>query len=150
MPEQENRRSYLHRELVDRLSRLASSVRWYRRRHYFGQMSSVFLSAVITIIAGFKTPVLSASAGSDIILVLGAALTVISAWSAFFSPHDFWLLSAATYGRFRALQAKMEFLERGDDFPQTERKAVEEVFAEYQQLIDAYDKKWYELRQKAK
>jgi hypothetical protein len=113
-------------------------------------MSTVVLSAIITIATGLKSSFLSTAAGSNLVLVLAASVTVLSAWGAFFSPRDFWLLSAETYGRLRALKAKLEFLERDKDFSQSESKVVEEAFGEYQEILDAYNKKWQELRQKSK
>jgi hypothetical protein len=113
-------------------------------------MGTVVLSTFITIIAGMKSSFWSADAGSNLVLILGSCVAVISAWGAFFSPRESWHLSAETYGRFRALQAKLEFLERGQNLGQNEDQLVEEAFAEYQQILDAYNKKWQDLRQKSK
>jgi hypothetical protein len=73
-----------------------------------------------------------------------------SAWAALFSPRESWHLNAATYTELRALQARLEFAERSSTFEAQKARVLEEVFAEYQGIIDAYNQHWQELRLKAK
>jgi uncharacterized coiled-coil protein SlyX len=149
MAENETRLEYLHRELGDRLARLESSLLWYRKRHYISQMSTVVLSACITIIAGFKVYWITESIARNAVLILGAIVTVISAWGAFFSPREFWHLNSETYSKLRALQAKLEFLERGENFQEKEVEVLDEAFTEYQKILDQYNQKWREIRGKS-
>lgn|SRR5215831_9738644 len=148
MPDKESQLEYLHRVIRFRLTRLDSSVAWYRKRHYISQMSTVVLSAVITVVAGFKWDWVEEPQTRNIVLVVGALVTIISAWGAFFSPKDFWHLNNETYSKLRALQSKLEFLERAEDFSEREADSVKELYAEYQGMLDGHDKKWRELRQK--
>jgi len=111
-------------------------------------MSTVVLSAVITVVAGFKWDWVEEPQTRNIVLVVGALVTIISAWGAFFSPKDFWHLNNETYSKLRALQSKLEFLERAEDFSEREADSVKELYAEYQGMLDGHDKKWRELRQK--
>ncbi|MEO6118855.1 MAG: DUF4231 domain-containing protein [Methylotenera sp.] len=150
MSEQESQRDYLHRQIAERLSRLESAAAWYRKTHFRGQMATVVLSATITIIAGMKYLSIVSTVASDIVLVLGALVTVISTWGAFFSPRESWHLNNATYTRLRALQAKLEFLERGASFEQDQLRVLADGFAEYQRILDDYNEHWQNLRSKAK
>lgn len=150
MSEPESQRDYLHRQIAERLARLDSSTTWYRKTHFRGQMATVVLSATITIVAGLKSIDFVDSIASNLVLVLGALVTVISTWGAFFSPRESWHLNSVTYGKFRSLQAKLEFVERGDEFKGHENRVLEEGFAEYQRILDEFNQQWQKLRSKSK
>ena len=156
MPEHESQLDYLHSIILHRLTTLDSLVSFYRKRHYIAQMSSVVLSATVTIIAGLKMSglpaffTISEAASSNIILVLGALITVLSAWGTFFSPHESWNINSEIHGKLRALQAKLEFSQRHPDFASKEPTIVAEIFAEYQKILSEYSTKWLELRRKSK
>jgi hypothetical protein len=147
---EESQRDYLHRQIAERLARLESSTAWYRKTHFRGQMATVVLSASITIIAGMKSLSLLSTVASDLVLLLGALVTVISTWGAFFSPRESWHLNNATYSRLRSLQARLEFVERGANFEQDEVRVLTDGFAEYQHILDDYNEQWQKLRSKAK
>lgn len=150
MNEPESQREYLHRQIADRLKQLDSSIQYYRWRHYRYQSGTVVLSALITVVSGLRLTILPESAASNIVLVLGSVSTVVAAFGAFFSPQQSWHLNAEIYGRLRALQADLEFAERGSGFAGSEGAAVEKIFAEYQAILADYNRKWQELRQKSR
>lgn len=149
MNDTETQREYLHRQMHERLGHLELSVQWYRWRHYRYQSVAVVLSALITIVSGLKLTLLPDFAASNIVLVLGALCTVIAAFGAFFSPQQSWHLNAEIYGRLRALEAQLDFIERGQDFEKNEGPILAKIFDEYQTILADYNKKWQELRQKS-
>ena len=102
MADPESQLDYLHRQIAERLARLESSTVWYRKLYVRGQMTTVVLSAVITIVAGLKSFSLVGGAASDVVLVLGALVMTAAAWAALFSPRESWHLNAATYTELRA------------------------------------------------
>ena len=55
MADQETQLDYLHRQIAERLARLESSTTWYRKLYVRGQMTTVVLSAFITVVAGLKS-----------------------------------------------------------------------------------------------
>ena len=150
MPEPETQREYLHRQIRDRLARLESSVQYYRRRHYRYQSGAVTLAALITITSGLKLTILPEIAATNIALVLGALATVMAAFGAFFSPQQSWHLNSEIYSRLRALEAKLDFSERGRDFAREEDVTVTKLFDEYQSILADYNQKWQDLRQKSR
>lgn len=150
MSEQETQRDYLHRQIAERLARLESSSAWYRKTHFRGQMATVVLSATITIIAGLKSTVIPEATSSNLVLILGALVTVISTWGAFFSPRESWHLNNLTYSRLRSLQARLEFIERGGAYEATKDQVLSEGFSEYQRILDDYNEQWQKLRSKSK
>jgi hypothetical protein len=86
------------------LGRLEASIGFHRKRHYLTQVSTVLLSAIITVVAGLKS-LLSTDFASNMVLTLGAISTVLAAWGSFFSPREMWLLDAELYGDLRALNS---------------------------------------------
>src|ERR1700722_17965391 len=90
-----SQRDYLRQQIADRLTRLNSSVEYYRGRHYNYQSSAVILSAAITVFSGLKLGHLGnhfaghvtangiALGLTDVVLFLGAVSTVLAAYGAF-------------------------------------------------------------------
>ena len=145
-----NQFDYIQQEISARINRLDQSVVWYRKTHFRGQMAVVVLSAAITILSGLKSLHMLGDVLSDAVLVLGALLSVVSTWGAFFSPKESWHLNAATYGRLRALQARLEFRACDPNFGQYEEKVVAETFDEYQRILTEFNDEWRSLRGKSK
>lgn len=150
MCEQKSQLAYLTHQISERLARLDSSAKWYRNRHYRWQLMSVFLSGVITIVAGLKSLPLDTAITSDILLVLGATSTVWTAIGAFFSPKDSWQLTADVYGKLRALDARIQFAEQSPTFNEHEGDFVACSFDEYQNILKDFNSRWQNLRNTAK
>jgi len=147
----ESQREYLRGQIADRLARLNSSIEWYRGRHYKYQSSAVVLSALITVLSGMKLGHIGNHLVlTDTVLILGATSTVLAAYGAFFSPQQSWYLNAEIYAKMRALQAKLEWEERSPSFSAREEESVKQLFNEYQEIMDEYNQKWQDLRQKSK
>ena len=138
--------SYVRGELEARLHRLDSSTMWYRNRYYIWQMSGVTLSGIVTLLAGLKLQVWGRA---DLILVVSALSTVVSAWGAFFAPKELWRLNAETYGKLRALHARIEFFEREPNFNAREAAFAQEAFTEYQKIVGEHNQEWSRIRQKS-
>jgi len=79
---------YIRKKLSDRVKTLQRSVVWYRRRHYITTLSAVLLSAAITVTAGLEGTWINGQITKNLVLVMGAMSTVMSAWGAFFSPRE--------------------------------------------------------------
>jgi hypothetical protein len=114
-------------------------------------MSTVVLSAVITVLAGLKLSYVSAhplvrELVEFAILALGATVTVVSAWGAFFAPKESWLLMAGTLNRMRALQARMEY--EIASTPNASAEVLKGIFDDYQKILDEHNQKWEALRQR--
>ena len=147
MQEQESnkdRLSYLMTEIDVRTKQFHGSVKWYRGRYYVSTISAVVLSGVITVIAGWK-PTLGDGA-SNVILILGAVSTLVSAWGAFFSPRESWLLYAQTLAKLRALQVRMQFYFSTSSSAAASEAEVNEFFEKYQAIHDEHNRTWLEVR----
>jgi hypothetical protein len=147
IPQNLDKLSYLMEQLQRRISILQSSVTRYRNRFYLSTMSTVFLSAIITVVAGWKPPfVVGAVNGTNVILALSAISTIISAWGAFFSPKETWVNYTTTLMRLRQLEAKLFFLTSGPNPITASSDAVSELFGEYQDILNAHNTAWREVR----
>lgn len=144
----ESQLDYLHRLLEQRLSSRTSSARWYRRANFWTQMATTLLSAVITVVAGAKafTFELTTEQLSDIVLVLGALVTVTAAYGAFYSPRELWVVDSLSSNKLRALQARLRYQELATDFADKKQAVVDAAFEEYQAIMAAYNEEWQRIR----
>lgn len=130
MDKHQSQRDCLHALLEERIGHYQRSCRWYGRRHNTFNLATVFLSAIITFVAGLKSAGLSAwfpmsdDGASNVVLLLGACASIVAAWSGLFSPRENWCLHAETCAKLRALQAKAIFDESGADFAKNEVQVV--------------------------
>ena len=139
--------TYLKTQIARQIAKRKSSANFYRNRHYFTGMITVFISALITVLAGFKSAITSEDYLRITILFLGAISTVVSAWGGFFSPGKSWLLEGESHDKLRALQTESEFAETSPTFNPDE-KTLKPLFDEFQKIMDEYNKKWQSLRKK--
>ena len=144
----QDKASYVGGLLAERISRLHSSEGWFRTRYYITRMSTVVLSGVVTVLAGLKAGGVWGDRVNTLILVLGAASTIISAWGAFFSPRESWHLYALTLGKLYALKAKLEFESLEGNPDEAHKEFTGQVFAEFQQIMDSHNQQWLALRKK--
>ena len=85
---------------VDRyINTFQTSAKWYRWYYFVTSLSTVVLSAIITVIAGwnggislFGWTIPIHTDPKNIILLVGALSTVVSAYGLFYSPKKSWLI----------------------------------------------------------
>jgi hypothetical protein len=152
--------AFLVQMLEERGNSFQKRAVWYRWRYYLSTMTTVVLSALITVIAGcrpdFGTAVnnltphqandFTNSIEANLTLGLAALSTVVAAWGAFFSPRESWLLYFTTCGRLRALQAKVAFNSRHSIGGNDQAHTVNAWFKEYQDILEAHNATWLQMR----
>jgi hypothetical protein len=130
---------YVVEQLQSRIDSFHKSVKWYRLRFYAATMAAAIISAVITVLAGWKPAPSMATSVNNIILTLSALATVVSVWGAFFSPRESWLTYASSLHRLRALKDKIDFQKiewRPGALPEAQ---VKTFFDEYQEILSAHN-----------
>lgn len=142
----ESQTEYLKVLISERVNGLHSSVRWSRQLYYVSAMSVIVLSAVITVVTGISF--LNDNWPKILVLVLSASVTVISAWGAFFSPKESWLLTEDTLNKLKALQTHLDFALRASSSEENNSELVSHAFDEYQKILAEYNHKWREIREK--
>ncbi|MFJ5922326.1 SLATT domain-containing protein [Kitasatospora sp. NPDC092948] len=117
-----------------------------RRRALTLQLSTVGLSALITVLLGVKVGGTLADRLADAALVCGALVTVLAAWAAFFGHRTLWIQRVETVHRLSSLRRRLALLkaEYGDDVPDPER--VTALVEEHRRILDDEHDSWVRLR----
>src|SRR5690349_8238979 len=101
-----------------RLDEPDHDIAFWRPRAFAGHILTAALGALVTIAAGLNTaswqvphwrwlgPLFHRQ---NVILVLGAAITIISAWQTFYNHRARWVGYASAAERLRALAARVEY-----------------------------------------
>jgi hypothetical protein len=142
----EDKLEYITAKLDSHIRSFQSSVNWYRGVSFYTSMATLMFSGLITIITGWKPELRVGIKTENLVLILAALITVVSAWGMFFSPKDSWLIYASSLNRLRALKAKIEFTKREPDFVKAADARALALYDEYQAIFDAHNKAWLELR----
>lgn len=106
---------------------------------------SVCIAAAITILLGLKlkNPALMEDL-ANAALVLGAIITVLSAYEAFFDPKALWIRETVTFARLKDLQRDVRFWARGLDAIDETR--LEEFKKRLDRVLDDSLKYWMKVR----
>lgn len=100
-------------KLVDRYKKESSH---YKKTAFRLKIISVLLAAIITVLLGIKYGDASfTNLLSNISLFLGASITVLSAYEAFFDPKALWVRETVTFVRLKDLQRDLDFWRSGID-----------------------------------
>lgn len=117
------------------------------RRKAFGlQMATVSLSAVITVLLGVRGADPIRDWLADGALTLGALVTVLAAWSAFYSHRELWLQRSDTVHRLEALARDIEFYRAGPAGQEPESAAAARFMDEYRRIADLDHEDWKRVR----
>jgi hypothetical protein len=105
---------YFSKELEKQVDRYRNESSHYKTVAFRLKIVSVFLAAIITVLLGLKIGD-SAMIGifSNVALILGASITVLSAYEAFFDPRALWVRETVTFARLKDLQRDMDFWKSG-------------------------------------
>ena len=107
---------WLKQEIDKIVARYEGYSNRYKTHALVLRIVGVFLAALITVLLGLKFH--DEAIGkqlSNVALFLGAAITVLSAYEAFFDPRSLWVRETVTFARLKDLQRDMRFWEAGQD-----------------------------------
>lgn len=111
------KQEFLRKELVNLLDHYDKERSRHKKEAMFLKISTVALSASITILLGLKGLDQLDNWLKNIALFLGAAITVINAYEAFFYPRTLWIQDTKVYTRLKDINRQlgyMEFDKKGD------------------------------------
>ncbi|PBC76890.1 uncharacterized protein DUF4231 [Streptomyces sp. TLI_235] len=117
-----------------------------RKRAFGLQISTVSLSALITVLLGVQVGEPTRQWLSDVALGLGAAITVLAAWQAFFSHRALWLQRSDTVHRLAALDRRLAFHRTGLTDDEPDPAQVAEFLAAYEEIVQADHDSWTRVR----
>ncbi len=131
--------------IQERIEDLEEDVGFWRPRAFGGHFSMAILGAAITVIAGLQgsAPKFFADIPSvftqrnNWVLVLGAIVTGVSAWQAFYRHRDKWASSDTAAKKLRAFLTKLRFRMGSPDFDLKTDAA--KLFEEYSEIVAELD-----------
>ena len=107
---------WLQKEIDNLVSRYQNESRRYKKVAFRLKIISVVLAATITVLLGLKLQYASvANILSNVALFLSAAITVLSAYEAFFDPRALWVRETVTFAHLKDLQRDLLFWTSGAD-----------------------------------
>jgi hypothetical protein len=108
---------------------------------------SVLIAAAITILLGLKAPEADVkSLLSDIALVLGAIITVLGAYEAFFDPKALWIRETVTFARLKDLQRDLRYWSRGIPPEGLDEQRLEDFKRRLDRVLEDSLKYWMKVR----
>ena len=111
------------------------------------KIASVLLATSITILLGLKFPDNQLRAElSDIALVLGGLITVLSAYEAFFDPRSLWVRETVTFARLKDLQRDLRFWAAGLEDEEADPKELERYKRRLDRILEESLKYWMKIR----
>ncbi len=107
----------------------------------------MLLATSITILLGLKFPDTQLRAElSDIALVLGGLITVLSAYEAFFDPRSLWVRETVTFARLKDLQRDLRFWAAGLEDEEADPKELERYKRRLDRILEESLKYWMKIR----
>lgn len=111
------------------------------------KIASVLLATSITILLGLKFPDTQLRAElSDIALVLGGLITVLSAYEAFFDPRSLWVRETVTFARLKDLQRDLRFWAAGLEDEEADPKELERYKRRLDRILEESLRYWMKIR----
>lgn len=112
------------------------------------KVTSVFFAALITVFLGLKlekypgVPELL----RNVALVLGAVITVLSAYEAFFDPRALWIRETVTFARLKDIQRDLRFWASGFKEEAVDAHMLETFKRRLDHVLDDSLKYWMKVR----
>jgi len=141
------RLTWLQKEVDTLVSRYQREAAIYKQQAFRLRIISVFLAAIITVLLGLKLQNVELANGfSNVALVLSAAITVLSAYEAFFDPRSLWVRETVTFARLKDLQRDLRFWTSGLDPESINSEALDMFKNRLDSILDDTLKYWMKIR----
>ena len=141
------RLEWLQTEIDNIVKRYKTESTHYKKSAFRLKIVSVFLAAIITVLLGLKLQSTSLTAAiSNIALVLSAAITVLSAYEAFFDPRALWVRETITFARLKDLQRDILFWRSGKDAEDINLEELERFKVKLDQILSDTLKYWMKIK----
>lgn len=137
--------------LKDELSSLIQKYRKERVRHkrtaLLLKVSAVTLAGIITVLVGWKSDPFSENLyRENITLVLGAGITLISAYDAFFDPRTLWVQETLVLSKLLYLKRELNFQISNTPDDSHHDSILDSIKQELDQILEESLKVWLRIR----
>jgi hypothetical protein len=137
----------LNDELDKLVARYARECAKYKNRALVLRVTSVLLATTITILLGLKFQDASPRMElSNIALVLGGFITILSAYDAFFDPRSLWVRETVTFARLKDLQRDLRFWAAGLEDEEADPAELEKFKHRLDHILEESLKYWMKIR----
>jgi hypothetical protein len=136
-----SKKEYVQQVFGARIKSFSDSAKWFRRRHYVTATGALALTLAITVVSGLKLSALPEPVVTNIVLVLGALSSFVTAWGSFFAPRESWALYAQTGSELRAINDLLN-----KDLDAMTDQQVDGLFDMYQAALAKHNEAWSKLR----
>ena len=134
-------------ELDSLVARYARECAYYKKRALVLKITSVLLATSITILLGLKFQDAALRIElSNIALVLGGLITVLSAYEAFFDPRSLWVRETVTFARLKDLQRDFRFWAAGLDAEEADPETLERFKRRLDRILEESLRHWMKIR----
>lgn len=141
------RLAWLKNEIAALVDRYKGESERYKKHAIVLKIVSVFLAALITVLLGLKLRSTGwAEAFSNIALFLGATITVLSAYEAFFDPRALWVRETITFVRLKDLKRDLLYWESGQDPKEIDTRDLARFKSRLDLILEDTLKHWIKLR----
>lgn len=117
-----------------------------KRKAFALQVSTVVLSATITVLLGLRVSLSTQELLSNVALVLGALVTVLSAVDAFFDHRALWIERTLTVRKLEGLQRRVEYQLAGQEDGNLDPRILEGLVRRLEQILAEDQRAWKRLR----
>jgi hypothetical protein len=145
-----NQKKKFEEHITDIVTAFANECHSNKRIALKLKISSVLLSATVTVCLGLKS--INTTWGtvlSDVALVLSALISVVSAYEAFFDPRSLWIRETIVFTKLRNLKREFEFWAAGCDGDTLEPAEAEKLLGfkdKLDQILLESLKHWMKIR----
>jgi hypothetical protein len=141
-----DRVAFLRAEL-DRQLQLFGSMRGRDKGKAFRlQMATVALSATITVLLGLRVGARVQPVLANVALALGALVTVLAAYEAFYNHRGLWVSRTVTMHRLYELRREVNYRLAGLADGEVQPEVVDELVAQLNQIVADDHRAWMRLR----
>jgi len=142
-----DQQSYLEAQLKDLADRFKQDRQRHKRLAVALKALTVSMAGVVTVLLGWKV---SSEAQSllfaNIALLLGAAITVVSAYEAFFDPRALWVRETVVFARLIDLERDLAYAVAGAKDGDVDSGTLETLKARLDAVLEESLKGWLRLR----
>lgn len=129
------------------VTRYQSEAHQYKNQAFRLRIVSVVLASIITILLGLKLGNDSmTTVFSNVALILSSAITVLSAYEAFFDPRALWVRETVTFARLKDLERDLRYWSAGQDPETIDIKEVEAFKQRLDGILEETLKYWMKIK----
>jgi uncharacterized protein DUF4231 len=140
-------RQYLEHQLDQLIQRFKSDRDRHRRSGLLLRVLTVSLAGLVTILLGWKAPSgETTSILTNVALVLSVAITVVTAYEAFFDPSTLWVRETMVLSRLTDLRRDLAYAVAGGTDGEPDQAAVKDFKMRLDAILEDSLKAWLRLR----